>query len=87
MFNPGARDIGFYSSFLLSGVRYRTVIIIIVVISVCFIIIGLLVGRKKYKQHKIEKQKALEMTNNAYFTNYKSIELNGDDDGNKLYKE
>ena len=87
VFNPGARDIGFYSSFLLSGVRYRTVIIIIVVISVVFIIIGLLVGRKKYKQHKIEKQKALEMTNNAYFTNYKSIELNGDDDGNKLYKE
>ena len=87
VFNPESKDIGFYSSFLLSGIRYRTVIIIIVVISIVFIIIGLLVGRKKYKQHKIEKQKALEMTNNTYLSNYKSIELNGEDDGNKLYKE
>ena len=44
-------------------------------------------GRKKYKQHKIQKQKALEMSNNTYFSNYTSIELNGDSDGNKLYKE
>ena len=87
VFNPETKDIGFYSSFLLSGIRYTTAVIIIVIISIVFIIIGLLVGRKKYRQHKIEKQKALEMTNNAYFTNYKSIELNGDDDGNKLYKE
>ena len=87
VFNPDAKDIGFYSSFLLSGIRYRTVIIITVIISIVFIIIGLLVGRKKYKQHKIQKQKALEMSNNTYFSNYTSIELNGDSDGNKLYKE
>ncbi len=62
-------------------------IIITVIISIVFIIIGLLVGRKKYKQHKIQKQKALEMSNNTYFSNYTSIELNGDSDGNKLYKE
>jgi len=87
VFNPDAKDIGFYSSFLLSGIRYRTVIIITVIVSIVFVIIGLLVGRKKYKQHKIQKQKALEMSNNAYFSNYSSIELNGDSDGNKLYKE
>ena len=25
-------------------------------------------GRKKYKQHEIQKQKALEVSNNTYFT-------------------
>ena len=86
VFNPDAKDIGFYSSFLLSGIRYRTVIIITVVISVVFIIIGLLKRKKKYKQHKIMKQKALELSNSGYFSNYSSIELNGDKDENKLYK-
>ena len=86
VFNPENKDIGFYSSFLLSGIKYKTVIIVAVVISVVFIIIGLLVGRKKYKEHKIKKQKALEMSNNSYFSNYTSIELNGENDENKLYK-
>ena len=89
VFNPDSKDIGFYSSFLLTGIRYRTVIIVAVVLSVVFIIIGLLIGRKRYKIYKIQKQKALEMSmsNNEFTSNYKSIELNSNDDGNKLYKE
>ena len=86
VFNPENKDIGFYSSFLLSGIKYKTVIIVAVVISVVFIIIGLLVGRKKYKEHKIKRQKAMEMSNNSYFSSYTSIELNGENDENKLYK-
>ena len=89
VFNPDAKDIGFYSTFLLTGIRYRTVIIVAVVLSVAFIIIGLLIGRKKYKIYKIQKQKALEMSlsGNEFTSNYKSIELNANDDANKLYKE
>ena len=87
VFNPENKDIGFYSSFLLSGVKYKTVIIVAIIISFVFIIIGLLKKKKKYREHKIKKQKALEMSNNSYFSNYTSIELNGDNDGNKLYKK
>jgi hypothetical protein len=89
VFNPDSKDIGFYSSFLLTGIRYRTVIIVAVVLSVVFIIIGLLIGRKRCKIYKIQKQKALEMSmsNNEFTSNYKSIELNSNDDGNKLYKK
>ena len=88
VFNPEAKDIGFYSSFLLSGIKTSTVVIIAVVISLAFIIVGLLIGRKKYRQMKIQKQKALELSNNSSFmSNYKSIELNNDNDANRLYKE
>lgn len=89
VFNPESKDIGFYSTFLLKGIKYTTVIVIAVVISVAFIIVGLLVGRKKYKQHKIQKQKALELSsdNSMYLSKYTSIELNSDSDKNRLYSE
>ena len=61
--------------------------VIAIIFSVVFIVVGILLARKKYKQHKIEKQKALEMSNNSYYSSYKSIELNSDSDGNKLYSE
>lgn len=87
IFNPDSKEIGFYSSFLLSGIRIKTVAVIAIIFSVVFIVVGILLARKKYKQHKIEKQKALEMSNNPYYSSYKSIELNSDSDGNKLYSE
>ena len=86
IFNPDTKDIGFYSSFLLTGVKFKTVLIITIFISVVFIIIGLLIGRKKYKINKIKKQQALEMTNNTISNSYyKSIEMNENNLENKLY--
>ena len=88
VFNPDSKDIGFYSSFLLSGIKYKTVAIIVIIFAVVFIVAGVLVARKKWRQRKIEKQKALEMsTSGNYYSSYKSIELNSNDDGNKLYNE
>ena len=86
IFDPDSKNIGFYSSFLLTGVKSKTVVTIAVIFSVVFIIIGLLVGRKKYKLHKIKKQQALEMSNNIFISDYKSIEMNNNK-GNKLFKE
>ena len=73
IYNPDLKNIGFYSSFLLTGIKYKTVIKIAVIFCIIFIIIGLLIGRKKYKIHKIKKQQALEMSNNNFISNYKSI--------------
>ena len=88
VFNPEAKDIGFYSSFLLTGIKTGIVVIIAIAISLVFIGVGLLIGRKKYKQYKIQKQKAMELSNNSTFlSNYKSIELNNDSEENKLYKD
>lgn len=89
IFDPDSKNIGFYSSFLLTGIKYKTVIIIIIIFSVVFIIIGLLVGRKKYKINKIKKQEALEMTHNNFHSDYKSIEMNNNNliNQNKLYEE
>ena len=87
VFNPGAKDIGFYSSFLLTGIKHKTVIIIASILSVVFIIIGLLIGRKKYKIHKIKKQQALEMSSNNFVSDYKSIEMSSDNKESKLYKQ
>ena len=87
VFNPEAKDIGFYSSFLLTGIKTGIVVVIAIVISLVFIAVGLLIGRKKYKQYKIQKQKALELSNNSFLSNYKSIELNNDGEENKLYKD
>ena len=87
IFNPDSKEIGFYSSFLLNGIKFKTVFIIVVVFSIIFIIIGLLIGRKKYKIHKIKKQQALEMSNNSFISDYKSIEMNTNNKGNKLYKD
>ena len=87
VFNPDSKDIGFYSSFLLNGIKYKTAIIIIVVFSIIFIIIGLLIGRKKYKIHKIKKQQALEMSNNNFISDYKSIEMNTNNQESKLYTD
>ena len=86
IFDPDSKNIGFYSSFLLTGVKSKTVVTIAVIFSVVFIIIGLLVGRKKYKLHKIKKQQALEMSNNNFISDYKSIEMNNNK-RNKLFKE
>ena len=87
VFNPEAKDIGFYSSFLLTGIKTGIVVIIAIAISLVFIAVGLLIGRKKYRQYKIKKQQAMELSNNSTFmSNYKSIELNGDEE-NKLYKD
>ena len=86
VFNPETKHIGFYSSFLLTGIKHKTVIIIASILSVIFIIIGLLIGRKKYKIHKIKKQQALEMTN-KFVSDYKSIEMKNDNKESKLYKE
>ena len=86
IFNPDSKDIGFYSSFLLTGIKYKTVLIITIAISLVFIIIGLLIGRKKYKIHKIKKQQALEMTNNNFSNSYyKSIEMSEKNLENKLF--
>jgi hypothetical protein len=88
VFNPDMKDIGFYSSFLLTGIKYKTVFIIVGVISLVFIIIGVLIGRKKYKINKIKKQQALEMTNNSFSNSYyKSIEMNEKNLETKLYNE
>ena len=89
IFDPDSKNIGFYSSFLLTGIKYKTVIIVIIIFSVVFIIIGLLVGRKKYKINKIKKQEALEMTHNNFHSDYKSIEMNNNNliNQNKLYEE
>ena len=87
IFDPDSKNIGFYSSFLLTGIKSKTVIIIAVIFSVIFIIIGLLIGRKKYKIHKIKKQQALEMTNNNFISDYKSIEMKNNSIENKLYQE
>ena len=87
IFNPQLKNIGFYSSFLLTEVKYKTVIIIAIIISTIFIIIGLLVGRKKYKLHKIKKQQAMEMSNNRFISEFKPIEMNKNNLDNKLYKE
>ena len=72
VFNPGTKNIGFYSSFLLTGIKHKTIIIIASILSVIFIIIGLLIGRKKYKMHKIKKQQAFEMSSNNFVSYYKS---------------
>jgi len=87
VFNPEAKDIGFYSSFLLTGIKTGIVVVIAILISVAFIVIGLLIGRKKYKQYKIQKQKALELSSDSFLSNYKSIELNSNGEENKLYKD
>jgi len=87
VFNPEAKDIGFYSSFLLTGIKTGIVVVIAILISVVFIVIGLLIGRKKYKQYKIQKQKALELSSDSFLSNYKSIELNSNGEENKLYKD
>ena len=87
LFNPDSKDIGFYSSFLLTGVKYKTTFIIGTILSVIFIIIGLLIGRKKYKVYKIKKQQALEMSSNTFVSDYKSIEMRNDNGESKLYKE
>lgn len=73
VFDPDLKNVGFYSSFLLTGIKYKTIIKIAIILCVIFVIIGLLVGRKKYKIHKIKKQQAFEMTNNTFLSNYKSI--------------
>ena len=86
IFDPESKNIGFYSSFLLTGIKSKTVITIAIIVSVIFIIIGLLIGRKKYKIHKIKKQQALEMSNN-FISDYKSIEMKKNNIENKLYKE
>ena len=86
VFNPYDKEIGFYSSFLLTGIKYRTFFIIIIIVSIIFIIIGLLIGRKKYKIYKIKKSQALEMSNNNFISDYKSIEMNNEMK-NKLYSE
>jgi hypothetical protein len=86
VFNLDTKDIGFYSSFLLTGIKYKTVVIIAIILSIVFIIIGLLVGRHKYKMNKIKKQQALEMSNNDFISDYKSIEMKYEI-GNKLYKD
>jgi hypothetical protein len=87
VFNPEAKDIGFYSSFLLTGIKTGIVVVIAILISLAFIVIGLLIGRKKYKQYKIQKQKALELSSDSFLSNYKSIELNSNGEENKLYKD
>jgi len=86
VFNPGTKDISFYSSFLLTGIKYKTVVIIAIILSIIFIIIGLFVGRYKYKMNKIKKQQALEMSHNDFISDYKSIEMKNEI-GNKLYKD
>ena len=86
IFDPESKNIGFYSSFLLTGIKPKTFVTIAIIVSVIFIIIGLLIGRKKYKIHKIEKQQALEMSNN-FISDYKSIEMKKNNTENKLYKE
>ena len=86
VFNPDTKDISFYSSFLLTGIKYKTVVIIAIILSIIFIIIGLFVGRYKYKMNKIKKQQALEMSHNDFISDYKSIEMKNEI-GNKLYKD
>lgn len=90
VFNPYDKYIYFYSSYLLTGIKYRTFFIIIIIVSIIFIIIGLLIGRKKYKIYKIKKSQALEMSNNNFISDYKSIEMNNKNNNemkNKLYSE
>ena len=85
VFNPYKKQIGFYSSFYLTGVKYSTLFKIVVCIMILFILAGVLFGRYKYKEKKIAKMRALELVDNSY-SNFNNSNSSINSKGIKFYQ-